>query len=148
MIDIIEIDNLATDFYKNISFRNATSPDLSSIKMLFFGDGILINNSFKTPISFSVESFISALESQIADDSLTQFIQYEIHSQTELYSKIAHRISVYEYNFGASTSGRLPRGVNYIQCIKAEGSWRILSMAWCDENEEHIIPQEYLRSNG
>ncbi|MGN6637954.1 MAG: hypothetical protein ACTHJ8_03525 [Mucilaginibacter sp.] len=145
MIDIIEIDDLVRDFYRNISFRSATLPDLSSVKTLFFGDGILINNSFKTPISFSAESFVSALESQIAEGNLTQFFQHEIHSQTEVFSKLAHRISVYEYNFGGPTSGKLPRGVNYIQCIKAEGVWRILSMAWCDENEEHLIPQEYLR---
>lgn len=145
MIDNIEIGDLVRDFYRNISFHNATSPDLGSIKMLFFGDGILINNSFKTPISFNVDSFVSALESQIAEGNLTQFFQHEIHSQTELFSKVAHRISVYEYNFGGPTSGKLPRGVNYIQCIKDEGVWRILSMTWCDENEDHLIPQEYLK---
>jgi hypothetical protein len=38
----------------------------------------------------------------------------------------------------------LPRGINFIQFVQIEGNWRILSMAWFDENENHLIPQEYL----
>jgi len=141
----IEIDDLTRDFYKAISFRNEKAPDLSQVQILFFGDGILVNNSFQHPVGFTVQSFVSALESDIAEGNMTQFIQHELHSRTEVFGKLAQRISVYEYNLGEETSGRLPRGVNFIHFVQVDGNWRILSVAWCDENEDNLIPLEYLR---
>ncbi|MBS1524953.1 MAG: hypothetical protein JST19_04855 [Bacteroidetes bacterium] len=145
MMDTIEIGDLARDFYKAVSFRNSQPPQQDALTMLFYGDGILINNSFRTPIGFTAASFISALESEIAAETMSQFVMHEIHSKTDVFGKIAHRISIYEYNMGEVTAGRLPRGVNYMQFVRDEDNWRIVSVAWCDENEDHMIPAEYLR---
>ncbi len=140
----VDIDFLTADFYEAISFTNGETPDFAPLKMLFFGDGILINNSFIKPIVFTAESFVQALESQIAEGNIQQFLQREIHSKTEIFGKIAQRVSVYEYNFADHEMERLPLGINYIQCVQIEGSWRITSMVWSDETESHIIPAEYL----
>jgi len=145
MIETIEIDDLTRDFYRAVSFRNEHAPDLSQVHILFYGEGILINNSFQHPVGFTADSFVTALESEIAEGSMSQYIIHELHGRTEVYNKLARRISVYEYNLGDESSGRLPRGVNYMQFIQHDSNWRILSMAWCDENEENLIPPEYLR---
>ncbi|MDO3625136.1 hypothetical protein [Mucilaginibacter sp. BT774] len=139
-----EIDYLTKDFYRAISFGHSTSPDFTPVKILFYGTGILINNSFSKPITFTAESFIKAMESQVADGAIEQFMQRELHSKTEVFGKVAHRISVYEYNFADHEMPKLPRGINFIQFVQIEGHWRILSMAWSDENENHLIPEEYL----
>ncbi len=76
---------------------------------------------------------------------MSQFIIRELKGKTQVFGKLAHRLSVYEYNLGEETSGRLPRGVNYIQFTQVEDNWRIVSMAWCDENEDNMIPPEYMR---
>ena len=144
-MSIIEIDFLTKDFYKAISFQNEETPDFAPVKILFYGDGILINNSFSKPISFTAEMFIQALESQVASGNMSQFMQREIHSKTEVFGKVANRISVYEYTFADHPMERLPRGINFIQYVQIEGNWRILSMAWSDENESHIIPSKYLK---
>lgn len=141
----VEIDYLTNDFYKAISFAGSEPPDFAPVKILFYGSGILINNSFNTPIPFTAESFIEAMESQVAEGNMEQFMEREIHSKTEIFGKVAHRISVYEYNFADHELKRLPRGINFIQFIQIEGNWRILSMAWFDEDENHLIPEEYLR---
>ena len=146
MIETIEIDDLARDYYKAISFRNEHAPDLSAVQILFFGDGVLVNSTFQHPVGFTAGSFVTALESEIAEGSMSQYLIHELHGKTEIYGKLAQRISVYEYNLGEETSGRLPRGVNYMQFVQHDGNWRILSMAWCDEDEDHLIPQEYLSS--
>ena len=139
-----EIDYLTRDFYQAISFDHSTPPDFTPVKILFYGPGMLINNTFSKPITFTAESFIKALESQAADGVIQQFMQREVHSNTEVFGKIAHRISVYEYNFADHEMQKLPRGINFIQFVQIEGHWRILSMAWADENENHLIPEEYL----
>jgi hypothetical protein len=141
----IDIDYLTKDFYKAISFVRSKPPDFTLVKILFYGSGILINNSFNTPITFTAESFIEAMESQVADGIMEQFMEREINSKTEIFGKVAHRISVYEYNFADHELKKLPRGINFIQFVQIEGHWRILSMVWFDENENHLIPEEYLR---
>jgi hypothetical protein len=143
-MSIIEIDYLTKDFYKAISFVRSEPPDFTPVKILFYGSGILINNSFNTPITFTAGSFIEAMESQVAEGNMEQFMEREIYSKTEMFGKVAHRISVYEYNFADHEIQKLPRGINFIQFVQIEGNWRILSMAWFDENENHLIPQEYL----
>ena len=143
--DNIEIDDLVRDYYRAITIRNEHPPELSAVQILFYGDGVLINGSFKQPIGFTASSFVTALESEIAEGNLSQYIIHEIHGNTEVYGKLARRVSIYEYNLGEETSGRLPRGVNYIQFVEFKGNWRILSMAWYDENEDYLIPMEYLR---
>jgi len=143
-MSIAEIDYLVKDFYQAISFGHSAPPDFAPVKILFYGTGMLINNTFNKPITFTAESFIRAMESQVADGAMEHFMQRELHSKTEIFGKVAHRISVYEYNFADHEMPKLPRGINFIQFVQIEGHWRILSMAWSDENESHLIPEEYL----
>jgi hypothetical protein len=145
MMETIEIDDLTRDFYRAISFKNEQVPDMDRVKILFFGEGVLVNSSFLHPLGFTAESFVNSLESDIAEGNMAQFHMHEVHGKTNVFGKVAHRISIYEYNLGEETSGRLPRGVNYMQFIQVDDVWRILSTAWCDESEEHLIPEEYLR---
>ncbi|MEO6851244.1 MAG: hypothetical protein ABI203_03715 [Mucilaginibacter sp.] len=143
-MSISAIDHLTADFYNAISFKNETIPDFTPLKILFYGDGILVNNTFSKPITFNAESFIQAMESQVAENAMAQFRQHEIHSTTEVFGKIARRVSLYEYNFADHEVEHLPRGINFMQFVQIEGHWRILSMAWSDENESHLIPEKYL----
>ncbi|HTD41466.1 MAG TPA: hypothetical protein VK671_12645 [Mucilaginibacter sp.] len=143
-MSIAEIDYLTKDFYQAISFMRSEPPDFTPVKILFYGEGILVNNSFNKPITFTAETFVEAMESQVAEGAIEQFMQRELHSKTEIFGKVAHRISVYEYNFADHEMQKLPRGLNFIQFVQIEGNWRILSMAWFDENENHLIPVEYL----
>ena len=73
-MSIAEIDYLAKDFYQGISFDHSAPPDFTPVKILFYGTGILINNSFSKPITFTAESFIKAMESQVADGAMEQFM--------------------------------------------------------------------------
>ena len=88
MMDKIEIDDLTGDYYKAISFRNEHAPDLSAVQILFYNEGILVNNSFQHPVGFSAVSFVTALESEIAAGSMTQYLIHELHARTEIYGKL------------------------------------------------------------
>ncbi|MGZ3765912.1 MAG: hypothetical protein ACXVB0_02475 [Mucilaginibacter sp.] len=141
----IEIDFLAADFYKAISFKSGDIPEFTPLDILFYEDGLMVNNNFKDPIAFTTATFIEAIESQIASGDMEQFMMREIYSKTEIFGKVGHRLSVYEYNLADHELHRMPRGINFMEFVQVEGIWRILSMAWCDENENHVIPVEYLR---
>ncbi|MDF2432396.1 MAG: hypothetical protein JWP44_2027 [Mucilaginibacter sp.] len=138
------IDYITEDFYESLSFQDGELPDLETVRELFYDEGLLINNSFGKPIKFTAETFTMALESQIADSTVLQFMQRELYSKTEIFGKIARRVSVYEYSFADGDSGSLPRGINYIQYILFDDHWRITSMTWNDENENYQIPPEFV----
>jgi hypothetical protein len=138
------IDYVTEEFYESLSFQDGEVPDLDNVKTLFYGDGVLINNSFSKPIAYTADTFIQTLESQIAEGTLKQFMQRELYANTEIFGKVAQRISVYEYSFSDYQTNNLPRGINYIQLIQTDDSWLITSMAWADENENYQIPEEYL----
>ncbi len=136
------IDYITEDFYESLSFQDGEMPDLENVKSLFYADGLLVNNSFGKPLTFTAETFTKALEAQIATDTLKQFMQRELYSKTEMFGKVAQRISVYEYSFADHETENLPKGINYIQYVLVDDSWRITSMAWNDENENYQVPDE------
>ncbi len=139
------IDYITEDFYESLSFQDGELPDLETVRGLFYADGLLVNNSFSKPIAFTAETFTRKLEDQIAEGSLLHFMQRELYAKTEVFGKAAQRLSVYEYSFSDHELEKLPRGINYIQYILVNDSWRINSMAWSDENENYQIPEEFLR---
>src|SRR5579863_10137011 len=104
-----EIDFLVKDFYQAISFMRSQPPDFTPVKILFYGNGILVNNSFSKPITFTAATFVEAMESQVAEGAIEQFMQRELHSKTEIFGNVAHRSSVYEYNFADHEAQNLPR---------------------------------------
>jgi len=143
-MNVRAIDYITEDFYESLSFQDGELPDLETVSGLFYADGLLVNNSFGKPVTFTTETFVQALESQIVAGTLLQFMQRELYSKTEVFGKVAQRLSVYEYSFVDHEIENLPRGINYIQFILVDDSWKITSMAWSDENENYQIPGEYL----
>ena len=138
------IDYITEDFYELLSFMDGEMPDLETTGSLFLPDAMLINNSLGKPLKYTPEAFITSVETQIEDGTLLQFMQRELYSKTEVFGKIAQRLSVYEYSFVYHEIDNLPKGINYIQFIQVDDSWLINSMVWCDENENFKVPAEYL----
>ncbi|MCR8556834.1 hypothetical protein KXD93_04245 [Mucilaginibacter sp. BJC16-A38] len=138
------VDYITEDFYESLSFQDAEQPDLETVRGLFYADGLLVNNSSGKPVTFTTETFLQTLEAQIADGTLKQFMQRELFSKTDIFGKVAQRLSVYEYSFADHEIENLPRGINYIQYVWVDDSWKITSMAWSDENENYQIPAEFL----
>lgn len=138
------IDYIVEDFYESLSFQDGEQPDLETVRSLFYNEGVLVNNSFGKPVTFTAEAYTQIIESQVAEGTMTQYMQRELYSKTDVFGKVAQRLSVYEYSLTDNETGNLPRGINYIQFILVDDSWKITSMAWADENENHQIPVELL----
>jgi hypothetical protein len=141
-----QIDYITEDFYESLSFMDGELPDLDTVRELFHEDGLLINMSFGKPITYSIESFIRTLEDQVTEGQLTQFMQRELYSKTEVFGRIAQRTSVYEYSFAYHETEGIPKGVNYIQFVQVDDIWRISSMIWSDEGANFRVPKELVNS--
>lgn len=143
-----ELAIITHDYYKAISYNVETAPEANDLSILFYGKGILINNAFADPLVYDTESYIEALSAQIANDEVEQLTQREIFGKSNIFGRIAQRVSVYDYNYADHEEyGQLPRGLAYFQYIKVDDNWRIVSVTWCDENENHITPAEYLNQS-
>jgi len=140
------IDYITEDFYESLSFMDSEMPDLDTVRDLFFEGGALFNLSFGKPISYTVNSFIHSIEGSIEDGQLTQFMQRELYSKTEIFGRVAQRVSVYEYSFAYHEIENLPKGINYIQFIQVDDLWRITSMAWNDESANYRVPADLANS--
>ena len=136
------IDYVTEDFYESLSFMEGELPDLETVNELFFADGLLINNSFSKPITYTAKSFTGIIDEQIEEGKLTQFMQRELYSKTEIFGRVAQRVSVYEYSFSYYETENLPKGINYIQFVQDDDKWLITSMAWNDESGNYVIPSE------
>jgi hypothetical protein len=140
------IDFITEDFYESLSFMDGEMPDLERVKELFYEDAALYNMSFGKPVAYSIESFIRSLEDAIEEEQLTQFMQRELYANTEIFGRVAQRVSVYEYSLVYHETENLPKGINYIQFILVDDIWRITSMAWNDESANYKIPSELVSS--
>ncbi|MCJ8211227.1 hypothetical protein MUY27_16030 [Mucilaginibacter sp. RS28] len=143
-MSLLEIDHLVADFYSTISFKAGTLPDYDHLLSLFDEQSILINNSFGKPLRFTPTEYVRGLEGQVADGTMEQYMQRELFKRTDFFGKVAQRLSVYEYSFNDAVIKGLPKGMCFLQCIQTDGKWKIAAMIWNDENENYLLPEEYL----
>ncbi|WP_109301456.1 GNAT family N-acetyltransferase [Aquimarina sp. AU474] len=129
-----EINTIASSFFNLFTNVEGNIPNLGEIKNMFISNGIITNNTSGLPIYYDLENFIDSRKQMLIDGTLTNFIEGEISHKTEVYRNIAHRFSFYK------KSGTL-KGVHFenigmktIQFIKANGKWKISSVAWSDEH--------------
>ena len=145
--DLSEIHKVVNKLYANISFKKNTSPTLAKLKDIFYGKGMLLNNSTGQPKQYTLQEFTSIIEGQVNAGKVLAFEEKEVSSETELFGNIAHCFSTYETGYLLTGRDEFinKRGINSIQLIKVNGKWLILSIIWNEENEELKLPEKYLK---
>lgn len=139
-----QFDQTIRDLYTSIELSEEDSPDWDLLRSLFMDGADLIHVTETEVYKMSLEDFISNYQEQINNGSLTAFKEYEIHRTEESFGNIVHAFSTYEAVFITPDSNSKTRGINSIQFMKTENKWKIVSIIWFDENENHPIPQKYL----
>jgi hypothetical protein len=74
------------------------------------------------------------------------FWENEISRRMDRFGNVAHIFSTYESRVDNPESPPVARGINSIQVLKREGSWRIASIIFHIEQPDVPIPAEYLQS--
>jgi hypothetical protein len=121
--------------------------DFQEFKSLFDDEGRLIavahGASGDRIVRMTPDDWIARSGPGISENG---FFESEVASRVELFGHIAHAWSTYE-------SRRTPEadpfasGINSIQLIKdpadPAASWRILTVLWDSQTDEHAIPERY-----
>lgn len=128
-----EIAALLRSFMDAVTFTPGGGPTYASIRNLMIPGGLFIKNSGDVPEISTVDEFITPRQRQVDDGVLTEFSEIELNGNTDLFGRIAQRLSTYRkagvsdgVAFGAD-------GVISTQFVLTRDGWRISSMAWDDE---------------
>ena len=143
--ELTAIDRVTESLYASICFGKGGSPDLEQLRRLFIPESLLINNNDDNPVIMSVDQFIEAMDLQVSNGSLVALHETELSGRTELFGKIAHRLSCYEARLDPDTQD-VSRGVNSIQFVKTNGVWRLSALVWADESADNPIPSSLVNT--
>lgn len=136
-----QIASLTDAFFRAVSFPHGGRPDYGRIRGLFINAGLLIKNTADPPDVSTVEQFIAPRLALVEAGRLTSFEEAELDHRTEVFGRVAHRLSTYvkrAVTDGASTE---VRGVISTQFVDTSDGWRISSMAWDDERPGLTVPE-------
>ncbi len=129
------LDQTIEAVFKAICFLPGDPPNMRQIRPFFADQGIMINYNDEQPLILPVDQFISHFEAQVSAGILPSLEDREVHSETKIYGRIAHRFSFYEARLTKDDAVPFAVGVNSIQLIRVGNDWKITSMAWNDDND-------------
>jgi hypothetical protein len=138
--DELAIAAVLRRYFAAVSFPAGGTPEYERLYHLFTAEGRLIRNTTDVPQDLSVNHFVLDRQRLYEVGELTSFQERELTAHTDVFGRIAHRLSAYEKHgvlSGVEFSGR---GVISTQFIHQSTGWKISSMAWDDERPGLIIP--------
>ena len=138
-----ELDHLATEFFRAVSFEEGEVPPYKDIYKLFIEHGLLIKNISGTPEISNVSQFIEPREAMVNAGELTQFREVELSETTEIFGNVAHRFSAYAKSGTMKGVPFEARGMITTQFVMTPDGWKMSSMAWDDERPGLSIPERY-----
>ncbi len=115
--------------------RELFLPEARLYSELIFPDG-------KTQSAqWTVDEFVEAARREYSKDGLWES---EIGCRSEELGNIAHVWSTYESRIGSPDAPPVVRGINSVQFLKREDTWRITSLVFQIERGAVQIPAHYL----
>ena len=141
-----ELDRIAGEFLRAVSFEAGQSPPYENIRELFIESGLLIKNVGTKPEISTVSEFITPRQAQVDSGALVRFHESEISKRTVIFGNIAHRFSAYKKSGTLNGTTFDARGMISTQFVLTPTGWKMSSMAWDDERTGLQIPDEYLSS--
>lgn len=127
------INQLTTRFFDLFTNLDGKVPQVELIKDMFISEGIIINNTEKAPQIYNLEGFIAPRKKILTNGTLTDFHEWESSHKTLISGSIAHRYVKYEKSGKHEGTPFHIQGTKSIQFIKVAGTWKMVSVTWCDE---------------
>lgn len=123
--DLQAIQLLIRELYQSISFKRNEPPDWTTFKGHFWDKAQLIRAGPSGIEHYTLEHFVEWVERARAS-GLGAFREVENDASTHMMGNLAHRASHYR----ATLENGAIEGVNSIQLLKHEGSWKVISLLW------------------
>jgi hypothetical protein len=135
---------LMSEFFSCVSFTVGQRPAYGGIRALFVDNGLLIRNTSDLPEVSTVNEFVVSRQSLFDEGGLTEFEERELGSRTEVFGRVAHRLSGYSKQGCRNGVPFEACGVITTQFVLTPTGWHLTSMAWDDARPGLSIPAELL----
>jgi hypothetical protein len=89
----------------------------------------------------TVEQFIAPRQALVGAGHLTSFQEAELEHRTDIFGRVAHRLSTYVKRAVTDGAPSEIRGVISTQFVQTSAGWLISSMAWDDERPGLTVPE-------
>jgi hypothetical protein len=115
-----------------ISFEEGQTPDWQSMEGLFSRHARIIRITPEGIDYLDLAAFRSMAEEMIEVGAFTSFYEREIARRVDHYGNVMHVASAYETKISPHALDYLERGINSLQLILENASWKIVSLCWDD----------------
>jgi len=120
-------------FYRVISFEEGGCPDWESMARLFSSQARITRVTPEAIDHLDLSGFRNMAEELIEVGAFTSFFEREIARRIDRFGNVMHIASAYETKISPDAVDYIERGVNSVQLINENGSWKICSLCWDDQ---------------
>ena len=142
-----DVDAIVSDLYESISFNKDKDPDYEKFQSLFIDGGHLISVKDTTSFTLTPDDYEQSMTKQRESGNIIAFEEKELARKTEQYGNILHLFSTYQTHVETPDGTDSARGINSIQLMQKDGSWKVVSLIWYEEDQAHPLPEKYLPSD-
>ena len=139
----LKLDELVKKFFRLFTNKNGTPLAIENIYQLCIPEALIIKNTGAAPEVYSLEQFIAPRKKILTDGTLVDFSEEEISGATSIFGNIAQRFCSYRKSGILSGQAFETKGMKVIQFIRTPDGWRISALAWDDEREGSVIPNQF-----
>jgi hypothetical protein len=132
------ITGLLRRLYAVISFEEGAEPDWSGLEGVFSRHARITRITPEGTDYLDRESFLAMTRNLLDIGAYTSFFELEVARSIVRFGDIAQVWSVYETRRNKDAREALGRGVNSIQLIREQDTWRVLGLLW---DETHADPR-------
>lgn len=125
-----ELDGLLRKFYEVISFEEGGSPDWNAMSRLFSKNARVTRVTPEGVDYLDLAGFRDLAEELLEVGAFTTFFEREVARRVDRYGSVIHVASAYETKTSPAARDYIERGINSIQLILEDGTWRIVSLCW------------------
>jgi hypothetical protein len=127
---------LTADALAAISWHEGTAPDWDA----FFGPylaGAVLCPSARPAATVAPDAFRARMDGQRTSGALKSLEEQPLGTSVQIFGNVAVVLSAFEARVNGGAPGR---GVNAYLCVKNEGAWKIVAVAWDNESATVKVP--------
>ncbi|MEV5824660.1 DUF4440 domain-containing protein [Spirillospora sp. NPDC052242] len=127
-----ELDRMMRTLFGAFANTGGSGPNLGVIREMFIPQAVIIKNVGGETEVYDLDSFIAPRQEMLTDGTLTEFSEWEITEQTEIFGSIAHRFSAYGKSGFRDGEWFEGSGRQTTQFVRTNAGWKMTSAAWDD----------------
>ncbi len=128
-----EIAGLLLRLYEVISFPEDGEPDWQGMSEVFSPHARITRVTPEGTDYFDLPTFQAMAHELLRVGAYTAFHEREVACRVERFGNVAHVTSAYETRRNPAARACLGRGINSLQLVRENDTWRVLSLCWDEE---------------